>query len=221
VIEEVESYKVDGGIVVFEDDVLNADGSWFESMMAQWREYATPRNIRFEMNTRADVMTQEQVASAANDGCYTVRFGVESGSQKTRRAMGRQSVTNEHMLMLAQRVLDASMNLYICSIIGTPGETPSDFDETRAVVSEIYEMACRSKAKCTVILNSYYPLHGTPLGDACYRNGWVARDVHGIGAHVDYPLQTEWMTREYVLKQQQRWRKDFASMIPMEPAINE
>jgi radical SAM superfamily enzyme YgiQ (UPF0313 family) len=157
-------------------------------------------------------MSKEQIANAAASGCFGIRFGVESGTKEIRKRMGRDTMTNEDMVVLAQNILDCDLSLYICSIIGVPSETPEMFEETYKVVARIYEMAQKKNKKCTAILNSYYPLHGTPLGDECYRDGIVNRDVYGISAHVDYALKTPYMSREFVLKQQQRFRNEFKGM---------
>jgi anaerobic magnesium-protoporphyrin IX monomethyl ester cyclase len=207
-------------IVIFEDDILNANETWFAQMSDAFRSgLHEARGTHFEMNTRVGTMTPAQVELAARSGCSKIRFGVESGSEEIRRRMGRNTMTNQDMLDLADTVIANGLDLYVCSIIGVPTETPALFDETRRVVDAIYGKAIRAGRKCTVILNSYYPLHGTPLGDECFAQGLAKTCLKGIQAHVDYCLDTPAMSREFVLEQQRRWRADFSGMIPMAEAI--
>jgi radical SAM superfamily enzyme YgiQ (UPF0313 family) len=170
----------------------------------------------FEFNTRVNCITKEQIKLAKECGCYTIRFGVESGSTFIREVMGRPNITNEDMFNLAKCISDSGINLYCCSIIGVPPETPKLFQETYDLVRRIYDLPVTK----TIILNSYYPLHGTPLGDKCYKEGWVKRKIQGIGSHVDYSLITPWMDRDYVLKQQQLFRDQFTGMIPMDGGVH-
>jgi radical SAM superfamily enzyme YgiQ (UPF0313 family) len=215
ILIELEEVKGKLTTVTFEDDILTFNKEWFGKLMKLFKErFYTSRGTRFEMNTRVGCITKEQIVEAADAGCLTIRFGVESGSKEIREVMGRPNIENKDLLNLAQDVLDAGMNIYYCSIIGVPPETSVLFDQTRSLVDQIYKKV-PSNRKAVVILNSFYPLHGTPLGDYCYKNNWVQNPVYGIGAHTDYSLVTPYMTREFVLQQQQEFRKNYTGMIPM------
>lgn len=203
--------------IVFEDDILTMHKSWFKQLLKLFKkEFYDPHDIRFEMNTRVKCISKEQIKLAVDSGCYTIRFGVESGSELIRERMGRPGIKNQDMLTLADDILDAGLCLYFCSIIGVPPETPQLFEETKTLVTQLYEKTLKVNRTCYVILNTFYPLHGTALGDECYAIKWVKKKIQGIGSHVDYSLETPYMTREYILQQQQYFRENFTGMIPME-----
>jgi radical SAM superfamily enzyme YgiQ (UPF0313 family) len=207
-------------LVSFEDDILTLDKPWFSEVMRLFKQRLhDPFGIRFDMTTRVNCITKEQIKQAAEAGCLTIRFGVEAGSELIRKTMGREGIKTEDMVQLAKDILEYNLFPYYCSIIGVPPETPRLFDQTIAVVDTIYGMAQKVNKKATVILNTYYPLHGTTLGEKCYAEGWVKNKTFGIDAHVDYSLETSYMTHEYVLQQQKLFRERYTGMIPMRKGL--
>lgn len=217
--QEIDTTLATRGLVIFEDDILNANKKWFQDLLKLFKNKYKKRQIIFEMNTRVNCISKQEVLQAKEAGCVTIRFGVESGSPRVREILGRNTMTNSDILSLGKTVVDAGLYLYLCSIIGAPGETEEDFQETYKIVKELYDYAQDSQQKCTIILNSYYPLHGTPLGDHCHKNGLVTKDIKGIGAHVQYGLNST-LSKEFVIQQQRRFRKEFTGMLDLEPAEN-
>jgi len=201
---------------ISEDDILNANKKWFKAMMSVIKSNWKKRKISFEMNTRTNCITQEEIDLAIDAGCRAIRFGVESGNKHIRERMGRSTMTNEDILHLAKMVTSRGIDIYVCSIIGVPPETPEMFEETYDLINEINSIANANNVRTTTILNTFYPLHGTPLGDECYAKDIVGNHIQDIGSHVDYPLIVPTMSREYVISQQKRFREDFTGMTRME-----
>jgi anaerobic magnesium-protoporphyrin IX monomethyl ester cyclase len=78
---------------------------------------------------RANLMTEEMIATMANSGCILIGYGIESGSQKMLDIMKKRVTVEQakQAVKLTQRYLGWAD----CSfMIGTPGETRETIQET-------------------------------------------------------------------------------------------
>ena len=98
------------------------------------------RGIRvpFECITRADRFSAPVAAALAEMGCFRVWIGSESGSQRVLDAMQRLYTRGEYMERVAW-MRQARRPIAITSdiIVGFPGETEEDFEETLDLMEDI------------------------------------------------------------------------------------
>jgi len=118
---------------------------------------------------RIDTLTANDVAALAASGHKTVALAPEAGSQRLRDAINKQIDTEQ--ILQAVRLLAAGgiPNLKLYLLIGLPGETAADLDETLALVEGIRSIwleAGRARGRLGQIhlsVNPFVPKPFTPL----------------------------------------------------------
>ena len=156
VLEEIELVHERSGrdMFLFQDDILPLNPSRFRTLAAGLRD------LSFEIDwkcfgrvdlTTADIM-QEMVAS----GCVQIRYGIESGSNKTLERI-KKGFTIEQAYNVAVKSLEYFPSVHVSFIWGYPFEQIAEFEETLHWVTRFEE------AGITVLLFEYSPLPGSPL----------------------------------------------------------
>ena len=109
-------------------------------------------------------------------GCYTLNYGIESGSDKILKRMGASYTVSE-----AEQVLElmrrADINTQLNFIVGFPGETEAEFMETLQFIRRNREWICgiSNLNTCTLVENS--PLGNSPGSYGTLpRPGWEPAD---------------------------------------------
>lgn len=128
----VSRYKLD--LIKFSDPTWNTDIEWvikFCEAKIQ-RQNHTP----FQPNIHASLISQEMVESMALAGCSQVAIGIESGSPKVLKQIGkgisRKSIENAVSLF---RQAGISVRGYF--ILGMPDETESDLKQTEEFAEQL------------------------------------------------------------------------------------
>ena len=109
-------------------------------------------------------------------GCYTLNYGIESGSDKILKRMGASYTVSEaeQVLKLTRR---ADINTQLNFIVGFPGETEAEFMETFQFITRNRNWICgiSNLNTCTLVENS--PLGNSPRSyGALPRSGWEPAD---------------------------------------------
>lgn len=121
----VEKYNPDQ--FWFVDDVFTISKSWLVEFSDHLRK--NKLKIRYECITRADKMDHDIAQLLKETGCIKVWIGGESGSQKVLDRMDRR-VTAEQVREMIQTSKTAGMETGTFIMLGYPGETRKDIDET-------------------------------------------------------------------------------------------
>ncbi len=113
------------------------DGTNFARLLREVARIPIPR-IRFTSSHPA-YMTEETIAAIAEGEniCEHVHLAVQSGSDRILRSMGR-GYTRERFLRIVERLREAipGVNITTDIIVGYPGETEEDFQETLSLIRE-------------------------------------------------------------------------------------
>lgn len=128
----------------------------FSSLLAQLNAIAGLARIRFTTSHPRDMGPDLIAALAELDKlCEHLHLPVQAGSSRVLRRMNR-GYTREHYLDLVARVRQAVPDIALTTdiIVGFPGETDEDFEETLSLVEEV-----RFDSAFTFI---YSPREGTP-----------------------------------------------------------
>ena len=136
----------------FGDDIFALDLRWikqFADAIELW-ECALP----FKIQSRADLMSEETVASLKRAGCAEVWMGVESGSQRVLDAMDKGLRVGE-IKVARERLGDAGIRACYFLQFGYPGEQWEDIQKTIELV--------RSTRPDDIGVSFSYPLPGTPF----------------------------------------------------------
>jgi anaerobic magnesium-protoporphyrin IX monomethyl ester cyclase len=152
VAEEISVLKEQHGAqhIWFSDDVFGLNHHWVQQFALEM----TARNsvLPFKIQSRADLMSEENVAALKRAGCAEVWMGVESGSQKILDAMDK-GLRIASVLTARERLQHAGIRACYFLQFGYPGETWEDIQQTIALV--------RATRPDEIGVSLSYPLPGT------------------------------------------------------------
>jgi radical SAM superfamily enzyme YgiQ (UPF0313 family) len=134
--------------------------------------YKNKLGLPFSINSRVEVMSEEFCASAAEAGCHTIWFGIESGDEKYRAGMLGRKMTNAQIVTAAENCKKAGINRLTFNIVGMPLETADNLRETLTLNQRI--------APEHFFFFPYIPLRGTPLYEVAEREGLLIKNKKNL-----------------------------------------
>ncbi len=166
VIDKIEYYRERYGIrhFYFNDPAINGDTVRLERLC----DLMIARDLGITWIALAMPMSQMRASlfqKMRRAGCITLNYGVESGSDKVLRLMGKSFAIKE-----AERVLketrEAGINTQLNFIIGFPGETGEDFSRTIFFIKRNRKYICgiTSLNTCNALLGSELSLNAHKYG---------------------------------------------------------
>lgn len=142
--------------------------------------YKEKIHLPFSINSRVEVMNEKFCESAADAGCHTIWFGIESGDEKYRSGMLGRKMTNQQVIEAAENCKKAGINRLTFNIVGMPLETAENMRQTlelnRRVAPEFF------------FFFPYIPLRGTPLYNKAKEEGLLLtskKNLHYLSAAND------------------------------------
>ena len=172
VIEEVcwvhDHYPLE--FVVFVDDTFVLSPEW----LAEFAEkYPRQVGVPFFCNTRANLVTEEQVRLLKEAGCHSVSMGVETGNDRLRNELLKRRMSKEQILEAARLIRGGGLHLTTTNMIGLPTSTLEDDFETL----ELNVQARPSYAHVFI----FQPYPRTELGEFTREHGWMVGTFDDIG----------------------------------------
>jgi radical SAM superfamily enzyme YgiQ (UPF0313 family) len=124
--------------------------------------------ILWNCQSRVNAVDEEMLGWMKRAGCECIQFGIESGSTRILRRLGK-GISPDQVRKAALLTRKAGINLSVYLISGVPGETREDLEETKRLIDEI-------KANDGQVSPlAYYP--GTSLFEGAVAAGEVPRDL--------------------------------------------
>ena len=142
--------------------------------------YKEQIRLPFSINSRVEVMNEEFCKTAAEAGCHTIWFGIESGDEQFRAKMLGRKMTNKQVIEAAANCKKAGINRLTFNIVGAPRETADNMRQTLKLNQEI--------APEHFFFFPYIPLRGTPLYNIAKEDGLLLtdkRELHYLSAAND------------------------------------
>jgi anaerobic magnesium-protoporphyrin IX monomethyl ester cyclase len=172
VIEEVrwvrDHYPLE--FVVFVDDTFVLSPEW----LAEFSEkYPRLVGIPFFCNTRANLVTVEQVSMLKEAGCHSVSMGIETGNDRLRNDLLKRRMSREQILEAARLIREGGLHFTTTNMIGLPTSTLEDDFETL----ELNIQAQPSYAHVFI----FQPYPRTELGEFTREHGWMVGTFDDIG----------------------------------------
>lgn len=156
IVDELERIvKVyDPGVVLFVDEILTLRKKRIHEMCDE----ILRRGLKFEWiaNTRADCVDYPLLKHMHRAGCRRIYYGWESGSQRMLDVL-KKDLTPEDIVQAAKMTRRAGIWAKVYLIVGSPGETPADIEETEKVL--------RLAGPDLVRVSVFNPLIGTESWD--------------------------------------------------------
>lgn len=157
------------------------------------------RGIRgYTVNAHVNTVDKEMLDTLAETGCKKISFGVESGSEKTLKAIKKNS-TRERII----RAFDLSHAAGIPTVEGT-FIVGADLQETDAEVQETYDLIKRIKPDI-VALGIITPYPGTPQYVELKEAGYL-KDIPWEAYQIFSDQPPPWRTFSLTAEGLVRWR---------------
>jgi len=171
VIEEIcwvrDHYPLE--FVVFVDDTFVLSNEW----LAEFAErYPGRIGLPFFCNTRANLVTAEQVRLLKAAGCHSVSMGIEAGSDRLRNDLLKRRMSKEQILEAARLLREGGLKFATTSMIGLPTSTLEDDFETLTL-----NIQARPSYAHVFI---FQPYPRTELGQFTREQGWMG-SIDDIG----------------------------------------
>jgi anaerobic magnesium-protoporphyrin IX monomethyl ester cyclase len=177
VIEEVrwvrDHYPLE--FVVFVDDTFVLSHEWLTEFAVKYpvEIQRAGRPLPFFCNTRANLVTAEQVRLLKEAGCHSVSMGIETGNDRLRNGLLKRRMSKEQILDAAHLIREGGLHLTTTNMIGLPTSTLQDDLET-------LELNIQARpAYAHVFIFQPYPR--TELGEFTREHGWMVGTFDDIG----------------------------------------
>jgi radical SAM superfamily enzyme YgiQ (UPF0313 family) len=159
--------------------------------------YKEQIRLPFSINSRVEVMNEEFCKTAAEAGCHTIWFGIESGDEEFRAKMLGRKMKNKQVIEAAANCKKAGINRLTFNIVGAPLETAENMRQTlelnRIIAPEHF------------FFFPYIPLRGTPLYNIAKEEGLLIdskRELHYLSAANDQQFILNMKERPELLTQE-------------------
>ena len=164
VVDEIEFlYKKYGEKqYTFYDDAFTVDQARTEEICDEILRRGL--KIRWDCETRVDMVTKDLLQKMRAAGCIAVWYGVEAGSQKVRDAMGK-GISTQQTLNTFKWTQEAGLIAVASVILGFPGETKETAWESVKLLRQI------NPDEIGIYIATPYP--GTPMYDYVTKMGWL------------------------------------------------
>lgn len=151
--------------VIFLDDTFTIHHPWVREFC---RVYGAEFALPFSLHARVETVNQRMLVELAAAGCKHIVYGVESGSERVRREIMQRSATNQRFRDVFRWTREAGIMATANYIIGTPGETVAEMEQTLDLHAEL------QPADFGYFV--FYPYPGTALFKQCLDLGYLPPD---------------------------------------------
>lgn len=145
-----QKYQV--GYFEFWDELFLSNLKFVKAFFALYKEHI---GLPFSINSRVEVMNEKFCQMAAESGCHTIWFGIESGDEHYRSSMLGRKMTNQQIIEAAENCKRVGIYRLTFNIVGMPRETAENMRQTlrlnKLIAPEFF------------FFFPYIPLRGTPL----------------------------------------------------------
>jgi radical SAM superfamily enzyme YgiQ (UPF0313 family) len=174
VMAELEQIRAEGELnyVIFLDDTFTINHRWVKEFC---NVYAQRFRIPFSLHVRVETVNPDLLAELARAGCAHITYGVESGSERVRKEIMDRHAPNSLFKEVFAATREAGILVTANYIIGTPGETPAEVEETLALHDELMPDDFGYFV--------FYPYPGTALFKTCLDKGYLPDDYYELPAN--------------------------------------
>lgn len=161
--------KYNVGYFEFWDELFLSNLKFVRAFFALYKEQL---HLPFSINSRVEVMGEDFCKLAAEAGCHTIWFGIESGDEEYRSKFLGRKMKNEQVISAAENCKRAGINRLTFNIVGAPMETAANMRETLKLNQLI--------SPEHFFFFPYIPLRGTPLYEMAKKEGLLDVDKKNL-----------------------------------------
>ena len=172
VMEEVK-YLVDeiGVKEIFDDCGTITIGSWLDKFCELMVESGYNKKVMYSCNMRFGAVNLEEYKMMKKAGFRLLKFGLESGCQKTIDKLDKGTKIEE-VIPSCRDAKIAGLTVHITMMVGYPWETKEDAQKTFDLTNELMSKGYADIHQSTIIV----PYPGTPLYEEGKQKGWFRFD---------------------------------------------
>ncbi|MDR0881675.1 MAG: B12-binding domain-containing radical SAM protein [Candidatus Adiutrix sp.] len=161
IIEMQARYKLEG--VWFKDSIFNMNRQW----VADFCRLLLDRQVKldWQINTRVDLIDEEQIVLMKKAGLTQIDFGIESGSDRILKILRKNTTVAQ--IKKAIDIAHRHVKVFGFFMVGIPGETEED-------VLATFDLAKKLNLD-TSTWSIYSPLPGSPLYDQLLAEGKIEK----------------------------------------------
>lgn len=197
-IEDLKSRYDISGVKFYDADWfvdLNRAAAFSEGLLERNLDIAWAASINPNDILRARRVQPQLMKSLAESHCTRLLMGVESGSDRVLEEIVKKEVTRTQLLDVAQEIADQGILGSYTFIIGFPGETQQEQEETLSLIEELWNLNPSPETR----VHLFAPYPGTPLFEAAIQQGFKAPShLEAWSSYDYYDSQTPWTTSEMV-----------------------
>jgi radical SAM superfamily enzyme YgiQ (UPF0313 family) len=206
VIEEIhvrikQYYDMGFRYFYFFDDTFILNKDYVLNFCKQFKEKGFHKLLRWNVNIRANLVTDELMRALKDAGCYQVRMGVESGNEYIRNTIYNRGMTNQEISDAVDIIKKNNLQLRLYFMVGAP-------QETIEMMHESLQMAQSLNAD-EIFFGVLYPLPGTDILKLC-EDEHVLEMKNGIRSLEIGPIKkTKYVSSAQIqqfVHQVQRWQ---------------
>ncbi|MEK6820435.1 MAG: radical SAM protein, partial [Nanoarchaeota archaeon] len=164
VIEEIalrikQYYRKGFRYLFFYDDTFILDKNYVLEFCRKYMGRGFHKILKWNVNVRANLVTEEIIKAMKEAGCYEVRMGVEAGNDFIRNKVYKRNMTKKEISDAIRIIKKYNLQLRLQFIIGAPYETLE-------MMQESFDMAKKSQADY-ILFPKLMPLPATEIRQMC------------------------------------------------------
>jgi len=164
-----------------------------------WAASVNPKDIQ-----RAQAFYPDFLRLLKKSGCSRLLMGVESGSNRVLQDIVGKEITREEIWKVAQSIAAHDILGSYTFIVGFPGETETEQNETFKFIEELWRLQPQPETRVHI----FAPYPGTPLFETALQYGFEPPKSLEDWSHYDYyDSQTPWTNDAIVTR-----ARDYTSM---------
>jgi anaerobic magnesium-protoporphyrin IX monomethyl ester cyclase len=157
-----------------------------------WAASINPNDVLRARRQKVDLLGR-----IAASGCRRLLMGIESGSNRVLRDIARKEITRDEAYDVASDIAAHGILGCYTFIVGFPGETDEEVEETYALIDAVSQLGPRPETR----VHLFGPFPGTPLFDDALEYGFEPPDtLEGWADYDYYDSQTPWTSQETVAR---------------------
>ncbi len=183
------------------NDHIAVDVQFLRDLTRAWTESSVLRNVPFSCSLRPDAATVEVIELLRQAGGHKVFLGIETGSQRMQRLVGK-NIRVDKILPLLQEFHIRGIQVTAAFIVGFPEETLEDLSQTFLLIEQLLPWP-----NVSPVINILSPHAGS-----AYDTEWAGRLVFdpAFSAHVTHSLGMDSQAVQFVQTYPELCSSDYA-----------
>ena len=149
----------------FFDDTFILHKKFVKEFCKKFKQKGFHKIIKWNVNVRADLISDEIIQTMKDAGCYQVRMGIEAGNDYIRNEIYKKNISKNQIINAFKIIKENKLQLRLYFIVGAPFETIDMMEES-------FNLARLSKAD-EIFFSGLYPLPGTKIKELCDKEGLI------------------------------------------------